>query len=111
MTVWGGHKGSGLALVVQLLGMMSGAAAAPDGLRDCGFFVLVVDPGLLTSAEDFRRRVSEYADSIRATRPVDPDRPVRMPFERSVAERERRTAEGAIEVPDEVYGALTGIVS
>lgn len=27
-TVWGGHKGSGLAMMVQLLGMMAGAAAA-----------------------------------------------------------------------------------
>lgn len=27
--VWGGHKGSGLAMVVQMLGMMAGAAAMP----------------------------------------------------------------------------------
>lgn len=90
LAVWGGHKGSGLALVVQLLGMMSGAATAPDGLRDCGFFLLVIDPGLLTSDEDYKERVAAYADLVRDTWPVDPSRPVRVPFDRSVAERERR---------------------
>ncbi len=107
--VWGGHKGSGLAMAVQLLGMMCGAAAAPSGLRDCGFFVLVVDPGLLSSAEDYRQRVADYADSLRETRPVDPSRPVRVPFERSAAERARRLAADAIEVPDQVYEALVQI--
>jgi LDH2 family malate/lactate/ureidoglycolate dehydrogenase len=32
-TVWGGHKGSGLAMVVQLLGMLSGASADPRASR------------------------------------------------------------------------------
>ncbi|WP_159916135.1 Ldh family oxidoreductase [Pantoea sp. 18069] len=105
-TVWGGHKGSGLAMVVQLLGMLAGQATAPQSLRDCGFFILVVDPGLLGDAADFQARVAAYADSLRATRPVDPTKPVRVPFERSVVERERRRAANAIDVPDLVYEAL-----
>ncbi len=105
-TVWGGHKGSGLAMVVQLLGMLAGQAAAPLSLRDCGFFMIVVDPALLGDAADFQARVAAYADSLRATRPLDPARPVRVPFERSSAERERRLAANAIEVPDLVYEGL-----
>lgn len=69
MAVWGGHKGSGLALVVQLLGMLAGQAAAPQGLTDCGFLLLVIDPDLLTSAEEFQHKVAEYAESVSATRP------------------------------------------
>ena len=107
--VWGGHRGSGLAMVVQLLGMMCGAAAAPDGLRDCGFFMLVVDPAALTDAADFKARVTDYAASLRATRPEHPDKPVRVPFERSVLEREARRAAGAIEVADEVVAQLTKV--
>lgn len=110
-TVWGGHKGSGLAMVVQLLGMMCGASAAPQGLRDCGFFLLVVDPALLTSPEDYKARVAAFADSLRATRPVDPARPVRVPFERSEEERTRRRALDAIEVSDTVYQALQAHIS
>ena len=105
-TVWGGHKGSGLAMVVQLLGMMAGQATAPALLADRGFFILVADPGLLGSADDFRQRVSEYAESVRATRPLDPRQPVRVPFDRSVAERAKRKAADAIEVAELVYEEL-----
>lgn len=110
-TAWGGHKGSGLAMVVQLLGMMCGAAAAPDGLRDCGFFLVVVDPALLTSAEDYQQKVSDYAERLRATRPLDSSKPVRVPFERSAAERAKRVAANVIDVADPVYEALTQVAS
>jgi LDH2 family malate/lactate/ureidoglycolate dehydrogenase len=109
--VWGGHKGSGLALVVQLLGMMGGASAAPPKLRDCGFFMLVVDPNLLTDGDDYARRVSAFANSLRDTRPLDPATPVRVPFERSAAEREKRRADNAIEVADQIYAALKAVAA
>ena len=105
-TVWGGHKGSGLALVVQLLGMMAGQATAPALLQDCGFFVLVINPALLTSTDDYFQRVSDYAESVRATQPVDASNPVRVPFDRSIAERRKRIEVNAIEVPDRIYDAL-----
>lgn len=104
--VWGGHKGSGLAMVVQLLGMMSGASAAPPGISDCGFFVLLVDPAVLTDADDYHRRVTEYAASIRATRPVEGGAGVRVPFDRSAACREESLRRGTIDVPDAVVTAL-----
>lgn len=107
--VWGGHKGSGLALTVQLLGMMCGAEAAPVGLRDCGFFVLVMDPGVLTSRDDFRARASDFADTLRSTRPLNPNYPVRVHFDRSRAERSRRLAEGHIEVEESIFVALADI--
>jgi LDH2 family malate/lactate/ureidoglycolate dehydrogenase len=104
--VWGGHKGSGLAMVVQLLGMMSGAAAAPSRLSDCGFFVLLIDPGALTDADDYHRRVTAFAESIRATRPVDGGAGVRAPFDRSAACREETLRRGTIDVPEAVVTAL-----
>jgi len=107
--VWGGHKGSGLAMVVQLLGMMSGASVMPVGGVDCGFFMVVIDPGLLTDPHTFRHKVSDYAESLRTTRPINPSRPVRVPFERSAAERARRLQDDRIEVADEVYAALAAI--
>ena len=104
--VWGGHKGSGLAVAVQMLGMMTGASADPQGIRDCGYFMLVIDPEVLTSAEDYRRRVAEYAASLRTTRPLDAGRPVRAPFDRSRQAREARLAANRIEVSDPIADAL-----
>ncbi len=111
LTVWGGHRGSGLAVVVQLLGMLCGAAAAPNGLRDCGFFLIVVDPEVLTSADDFKQRVAQYAQSLRATRPVVPGQPVRVPFDRSEGQRVEQLAKNEIQVADNVYDLLSKIAS
>lgn len=108
--VWGGHKGSGLNLSVHLLGMMCGAPAAPEGVRDCGFFLFVINPDLLTSGTDYRERASLFAAALRRTKPLDPNQPVRVPFERSAADRAARLAAGQVDVPDAVYRSLMRVL-
>jgi LDH2 family malate/lactate/ureidoglycolate dehydrogenase len=106
---WGGHRGSGLGIVVQILGMMAGSPATPDHLADFGFLIIAFKPDLLTPLDSFRRKVSAYADLIRATRPVEGGPAVRMPFDRSAALRAARLAEGSIEIPDPVLDAVRAL--
>lgn len=111
LTGWGGHRGSGLALVVHLLGMLTGASASPAGIADCGFLAVLVDPAALGDAADFRERAAGFADTVRATRPVEADAPVRVPFDRSVARRERTRRAGAIEVSAAVVATLRALAN
>lgn len=111
IAVWGGHRGSGLAMSIQLLGMLAGQETRRGGPLDCGFFILVVDPGLFGEADEFRQRVSEFADELRATRPLDPAMPVRVPFERSAADRARALARGTIEVEESVVAILRKVAA
>jgi len=106
---WGGHKGSGLGIVVQLLGVMAGSPIMPPDLAEFGFLILALKPDLLIPLEEYKARVSEYAAAVRAARPVDGGPPARMPFDRSAAERRRRLAEDAIDVDDAVYRRLAGL--
>jgi LDH2 family malate/lactate/ureidoglycolate dehydrogenase len=108
---WGGHRGSGLAIVVQLLGAMCDTPVMPKGIGEMAYLVIVVDPGIFMPDGAFPARVQEYAELVRSARPVDPAQPVRMPFDRSAAERERRLREDAIEVPDRVYASLTELAA
>lgn len=103
---WGGHRGSGLAIVVQLLGVLAGSPAMPGELADFGMVIMAMRPDLLTEPEVFAAEVSRYAERVRATRPAEGMGPVRMPFDRSRAERARRRASGVIEVEDAVVAAL-----
>jgi LDH2 family malate/lactate/ureidoglycolate dehydrogenase len=103
---WGGHRGSGLSMVVQLLGAMCDAPVISPSMREMAYLVIVIDPKVLMPDGEFPDRVTELSDKIRSTRPIDPKKPVRMPFERSATERNRRKAENAIEVPDRVYESL-----
>jgi delta1-piperideine-2-carboxylate reductase len=108
---WGGHKGSGLAIVVQLLGIMAGSPPIPGELAGFGYLIVTMRPDLMGPAEEFRENVAAFADAVRAARPVGGGPEVRMPFDRSRAERKRRMAENAIEVPDILIEQLERIVS
>jgi delta1-piperideine-2-carboxylate reductase len=108
---WGGHKGSGLAIVVHLLGMLAGSPVTPPELAQFGFLVVAIDPSTVTSAEQWKADVTAYADSVRTARPVPGGPPVRMPFDRSRQERRRRLEEDSIEVADAVYESLTAVAA
>ena len=106
---WGGHKGSGLAIVVQLLGALAGSPAIPGELAGFGLLVIAIRPDLLTNADAFAREVAVYADAVRSARSVQGGPAVRMPFDRSRAQRNRRTAENSINVADGIYSQLAEI--
>ncbi len=107
---WGGHKGSGLAHVVQLLGVLAGSPTQPPDLAQFGFVILALRPDLMTTEADYRARVTEYAETVRGARPVKGGPPVRMPFDRSATLRRDRLAADVIEVPEAVHARLQGIV-
>jgi delta1-piperideine-2-carboxylate reductase len=106
---WGGAKGSGLGVVVQLLGIMAGSTTIPLDLERFGCLMVVMDPRVLAPGEDLAAKVSEYVAWLRSARPLDPAVPVRAPFERSVRERARRLKEGFFEVPDVIVAGLRGL--
>jgi LDH2 family malate/lactate/ureidoglycolate dehydrogenase len=106
---WGGHKGSGLGIVVQLLGALAGSPAIPPEMAGFGMIVITIRSDLL-AATDFEQTVAGYAASVRGARPVAGGQSVRMPFDRSRAERARRLADDAIDVPDAVHAALAAII-
>jgi len=105
---WAGHKGSGLAIVVQLLGILAGSPAIPSELAGFGYLIVAMRPDLMGPPEKFRRSVSEFAEAVRSARPMEGGEPVRMPFDRSRRERERRLAEDKIEIPDVIFKQLLG---
>jgi len=106
---WGGHKGSGLGIVVQLLGILAGSPPIPPELAGFGYLIVAMRPDLMGPAETFRENVSAFANAVRSARPVAGGSPVRMPFDRSRRQRQRRLVEDAIEVPDVLIAQLTGI--
>lgn len=103
---WGGHKGSGLSIVVQMLGALCDCPVISPGMREMSYLVIVFDPKLLMPEGEYPARVAELSDKIRSARPIDPGKPMRMPFERSAKERRLRKVEDRIEVPDVVVNGL-----
>ena len=57
----------------------------------------------------YRSAVTAAFEAVRAARPVEGGAGARMPFDRSLAERRRRLAEGEIDVADQVHAALANL--
>jgi L-lactate dehydrogenase len=79
-----GHKGYGLSLLVEALtGGLAGHGRA-DAREGWGatVFLQAIDPVAFAGLEAFERQVGEVARQCRASRPVDAQRPVRLPGER-----------------------------
>jgi len=108
---WGGHKGSGLGIVVQLLGILAGSPAIPPELAGFGYLIIAIRPDLMGPADKFRGDVAAFADAVRSARPIEGGPPVRMPFDRSRRDRPRRLAEDTIEVPDALVNQLKKLAS
>ena len=89
------HKGYGLGAMVNILSSaLSGATMVTDpmhtkkpGTMDIGHFLLALDPGLFRDAADFRADVAAFCQTLRATKPADPAKPVLV-----AGDPERRTA-------------------
>ena len=92
---WGGHRGSGLSVMIQLLGLLAGA---PDvGSREVGghsaMLLIAVDPGRLSGPDDLAGRTARFTEYLRSTAGTGED-VVRLPFERSRLQRESSVAAG-----------------
>lgn len=102
---FGGHKGFGLSVVVQALGLLAGARRANGNVIDSGFLFIVVDPGLLMPPGEFRAQLTEMLDQLRALPRQPGVEAIRIPSERAFAERARRRRDG-VTLPVQVRDAL-----
>ena len=68
---WGGHKGAGLGMVVQMLGILAGSPIQPPDLADFGFLIVVTKSDLMMPEKKFREMISGYADFVRSARPAE----------------------------------------
>ena len=110
----GGHKGYGLAAMVEVLcTMLSGASYAPLRPADAtaynvGHFQLAIHPQAFRDKGDFEADLDDFLDCLRATRPVDPDQPVLAPGDPEHAAFERRSREG-IPIPQTLLDQVRAI--
>ena len=105
-SVWGGAKGSGLGMVVQLLGFLCNGEVVPPAHKDQCQLILALKPDLLVDRSEFEKKAADYAARVRNARPLPGGKAPRLPFERSLEARRSALARGTLEVPEELHAAL-----
>jgi len=100
----GGHKGYGLAVMVDMLaGLLSGASYLtrvqawdknPGAAQDLGHVFILIDTARLGSTEWLRERVADFTAILHDTPAADPASPVMLPGEREMTSLARGRQEG-----------------
>ena len=108
----GGHKGYGLAVMVDMLaGLLSGASYLtrvqawdknPGLAQDLGHVFILIDTARLGSTEWLRERVTDFVAILHDTPAADPAAPVMLPGEREMASLARGRAEGVRVAADDL---------
>ena len=113
----GGPKGSGIAMIVELLaGVLSGAGTAThlhdlyefDAPQGVGHFLGAIDVSHFIDLDVFRGGVSATSAEVKALKKADGFSEILMPGERELRFAAER-AEAGIDIPDEVYAELVSL--
>lgn len=101
---FGGYKGYGLAVMVDMLaGLLSGGGylthvnawdKTPEKPSDNGHFYILIDTARLGSSAWLKERIDDFTAILRSTPPADPSVPVMAPGDREMAAYHRAKREG-----------------
>lgn len=102
-----GHKGFGLALMVEALSQGLSGHGRKDAPQRWGgnTYVQVIDPECFAGADAFAEQMDHLSERCRGNRPIDPARPVRMPGDQAARGIEAAQRDG-IEVDAGTWQAL-----
>jgi len=104
---FGEHKGSGLALMCELLGgaLTGNGASTFDRPWSSGMFSFYIDPGKLDASAFFPAEVARAVAFVKSSKPAQAGGEVLVPGEPEQRNRAERLAQG-IPLPDDTWSAL-----
>ena len=106
-----GHKGSGLALVVQILaGTFVHADSFNNDSDNAGNLVIAIDPEIFTPSSEFKENVSAIVSQVKSARKVSGVTEIMIPGERGNKLMNQNKDNGEIEVEDNLLNELKKVV-
>jgi len=105
---FGGHKGSGLSVMVELLGgALSGMAPAalPEYRIGNGTLLIALDIAAFVPLDRFRDQVRRFCERLKASRTAEGFDGVLLPGEPELRAREQRAREG-IALPEQTWNEI-----
>ena len=106
------YKGSGLALIVQILSSaLVGADYFHTGSLNGGNLVMAIDPNIFRPTSQFKNSVSDMVSKVKSARKVDGISEILIPGERGNRLTNERVKSGEIEIEDNLLMELKKVSS
>jgi uncharacterized oxidoreductase len=104
---FGDHKGSGLALMCELLGgALTGTGATREGRRFAnGMLSFYLDPKRIDADQMFSGEIARYVDFVKRSKLIEPDSEILLPGEPERRTRAERLATG-VPLSDETWASI-----
>ncbi len=93
---FGGHRGYGLSIAIQALGLIAGARVRNGEVCDFAHLFVAFDPALFMPVEQFSAELEELLARIRGLPRQPGVSEIRIPSERGFREREIRRSQGIL---------------
>ncbi|MFH0725729.1 MAG: Ldh family oxidoreductase [Pseudomonadota bacterium] len=108
-----GHKGAGLAMMIEILaGPLVGAACAGvgDPGKNWGHLLLALDPGLLGNRDEFIGNVAKLIERVKGTKQLPGVSEIFVPGERGNRQSAGIVQSGKIEIEENLLAELKKVV-
>lgn len=104
----GGHKGSGLAFVGELLGgALTNSKVGDQAVRGgWGTLYILIDPSIFRNVEDFKSDVQKAIDELKMSKKAPNVDDIYFPGERTYIKRQKNIEKGIIEISTKLKGEL-----
>jgi LDH2 family malate/lactate/ureidoglycolate dehydrogenase len=112
LKTFGGHRGSGLALIGQIFaGALVQADSFDSDSDNAGNLVMAIDPEILTSKENFTKEVSAIVHRIRSAKKAEGVSEILIPGERGNKFNAQVLDSGEIEIEDNLFKELEKVAN
>lgn len=106
-----GHKGSGLALMVELLaGNLTDSRVGGAVSGGWGSFYLLIDPSLFKDIETFKNDAQKAIDELKSAPKAEGVKEIFFPGEQSYLKREAHLSSGQIEIGEKLLSELKQLI-
>jgi uncharacterized oxidoreductase len=108
---FGGHKGYGLGIIVEMLaGALTGGSCSTPGVTRVvnNMLTILLAPSFFQSEEEFAQEARRFIAYVKSSEKVSPDSEILMPGELEEKTRARRLKEG-IEVDETTWSQIRGV--
>lgn len=106
-----GHKGSGLAFIIELLaGALTGSRVGHSVPGGWGTFYILINPAIFRPLKDFKRDVQTAIDELKSAPKAEGFKEIYYLGERSARLRKENLEKGFVDIDEQLWKSLTNLL-